>query len=97
VKGFLEKQHVAVPARLKQQLAAEGRGALNFLYTGTSTDALVKALDPQWPGPIPHTVLIAPGGKILYRKNGQFDPEELKNAILQELGPYYTPEENRWR
>ncbi|HUR57415.1 MAG TPA: redoxin domain-containing protein [Opitutaceae bacterium] len=97
VKGFLEKQHVAVPARLKQQLAAEGRAALNFLYTGASSDALIKALDPQWPGPIPHTVLIAPGGKILYRKNGQFDPEELKNAILKELGPYYTPEENRWR
>ena len=97
VKKFLEKQHVAVPSRLKQQLKAEGRAALNHLYTGASSDALVKALDPEWPGPLPHTVLIAPGGKIVYRKNGQFDPEELKNAILKELGPYYTPEENRWK
>ena len=95
VKKFLEKQHVAVPARLKRLLAAEGRGPLNHLYTGASTDALVKALDPEWPGPLPHTVLIAPGGKIVYRHNGQFDPEELKNEILKHLGPYYTPEEKR--
>jgi peroxiredoxin len=95
VKKFLEKQHVAVPARLKRLLAAEGRGALNHLYTGASTDALVKALDPEWPGPLPHTVLIAPGGKIVYRHNGQFDPETLKNEILKHLGPYYTPQEKR--
>jgi peroxiredoxin len=95
VKKFLEKQHVAVPGRLKRLLAAEGRGPLNHLYTGASTDALVKALDPEWPGPLPHTVLIAPGGKIVFRHNGQVDPEELKREILKHLGPYYTPGEKR--
>ena len=40
-------------------LVAEGRGALNFLYKDASTDALVKALDPEWPGPLPHTVQLA--------------------------------------
>ncbi len=95
VKKFLEKQHVAVPGRLKRLLAAEGRGPLNFLYTDASTDALVKALDPAWPGPLPHTVLIAPGGRIVYRHNGQVDPEELKNEVLRHLGPFYTPQEKR--
>ena len=95
VKAFLEKQHVATPGRLKRLLAAEGRGPLNFLYTGASTDALVKALDPVWPGPLPHTIVVAPGGKIVYRHNGAVDPEELKNEVLKHLGPYYTPQEKR--
>ena len=95
VKKFLEKQHVATPGRLKRLLAAEGRGPLNFLYTGASTDALVQALDPEWPGPLPHTVVIAPGGKIVYRHNGAVDPEVLKNEVLKHLGGYDTPQEIR--
>ena len=95
VKKFLENQHVAIPGRLKRLLAAEGRGPLNYLYTGASSDALVKALDPAWPGPLPHTVVIAPGGKIVYRHNGPVDPEELKNEVLKHLGAFYTPQEKR--
>jgi hypothetical protein len=80
---------------LKKLLATEGRWPLNVLYTGASTDALVKALDPEWPGPLPHTVLIAPGGKIVWRHNGAVDPEVLKLKIVELLGPYYTPQEKR--
>lgn len=95
VKKFLERQHASPSARLKRLLAAEGRGPLNYLYTGASTDALVNALDPQWPGPLPHTVLIAPGGKIVWRHNGPVDPEVLKEKVIDLLGPYYTPQEKR--
>ena len=94
-KAFLEKQHMVPSARLKRLLAAEGRGPINFLYTEANTDALVKALDPAWPGPLPHTVVIAPGGQIVYRHNGQVDPEELKVEVLKHLGAYYTPGEKR--
>jgi peroxiredoxin len=95
VKKFLEKNYVSPSARLKKLLATEGRGPLNFLYSGASTDALVKALDPEWPGPLPHTVLIAPGGKIVWRHNGAVDPEVLKRKVVELLGPYYTPQEKR--
>jgi thiol-disulfide isomerase/thioredoxin len=95
VKKFLERQHASPPARLKRLLAAEGRGPLNYLYTGASTDALIKALDPEWPGPLPHTVLIAPGGKIVWRHNGAVDPEVLKKKVIDLLGLYYTPQEKR--
>ena len=50
-----------------------------------------RALDPAWPGPLPYTVLIAPGGKIIYRRNGPIDEAELLAKIIEELGPYYTP------
>jgi peroxiredoxin len=90
-KKFLENQHAVPSNRLKRLLAAEGRETANFIYTEASSDALVKALDPEWPGPLPHTVLIAPGGKILYRHNGPIDPAEVLQKIIEALGPYYTP------
>jgi thiol-disulfide isomerase/thioredoxin len=90
-KKFLEKQHASPPSRLKRVLSAEGRTASNFIYTGASTDDLVKALDPEWPGPLPHTIVVAPGGKIIYRHNGEVNIAELQAKIVDTLGAYYTP------
>ena len=58
-------------------------------------DALVAALDPEgWQGPVPHTVLIAPGGKVIYRESGAVDRLKLKRAIVEHIGRTYasTPE-----
>jgi thiol-disulfide isomerase/thioredoxin len=90
-KKFLEKQHASPPNRLKRLLKSEGRDAVNFIYTGASTDALVQALDPAWPGPLPHTIVVAPGGKIVYRHNGQVNLAELQAKVIETLGAYYTP------
>jgi peroxiredoxin len=89
VKMFLEKQHVAVPNRVKRSLKAEGRTANNYLFSGAKIEALMEALDPAAPGPVPHTVVIAPDGKIIYRKNGPVDFAELRTKLVEELGPYY--------
>jgi peroxiredoxin len=89
VKRFLEKQHVSLPNRVQRSLKAEGRSTNNYLFTGVSTDALVLTLDPSWPGPLPHTVLVAPGGKIIYSHNGPINSTDVLARILKELGPYY--------
>lgn len=89
VQSFLEKQHVSIPNRVERSLKAEGRKTNNYLFTGANTDALIQTLDPSWPGPLPHTVLIAPNGKIVYSHNGLVDSTELLAKILKELGPYY--------
>lgn len=94
-KRFLERQHAAPPNRLKGLLRAEGREATNFIYTGASADALIQALDPTWQGPLPHTVLIAPGGEIIWRHNGPVDMDELTAKVIETLGPYYTPREKQ--
>jgi hypothetical protein len=62
----------------------------NRRFTGDDHDALAEALDPQWPGPIPHTLFIAPGGKVLYRKTGEFDALELRRTIADHLGRTYA-------
>ncbi len=89
VRQFLERHHVAIPNRVKRSLNTEGRKTNNYLFTGANTDALFKALDPVAPGPVPHTVLIAPGGKILFRHAGELTLSELQPRLLNELGPYY--------
>ena len=90
---FLEKQHAGMPTRIMESLKKENRTTNNYLYTQASADALVAALDPEWPGPIPHTVLVAPGGRIIWRHNGEFDPIVLGRKILDELGGFYPQEE----
>lgn len=74
VTAFLNKHHASFK---------------NYLYNHDSRDALAEALDTQWRGAIPHTLVIAPGGEVLYRHTGQFDPLTLKRAIVKHLGRYY--------
>jgi peroxiredoxin len=88
-KQFLEKQHAAVPNRVQRSLKAEGRQTNNYLYTGANTEELMQALDSEAPGPVPYTLVIAPGGKIVYRRAGEVDMKELQGKLIDELGPYY--------
>jgi peroxiredoxin len=61
----------------------------NYIFSAEDKDQLVASLDPQWQGPVPHTMLIAPGGKVIYRKTAQIDPLEVKRAIADYLGRTY--------
>jgi peroxiredoxin len=63
--------------------------ATNFILNTSDRDKFAEALDREWPGPVPYTLVIAPGGKVLYRKTGQLDPLELKRAIVGHLGRTY--------
>jgi peroxiredoxin len=63
--------------------------AINYIWKGDDRDRFAEALDRQWPGPVPYTLVIAPGGKILYRKSGAIEPLEVKRAIVGFLGRTY--------
>jgi len=91
-KEFLEKQHAAIPPRVQRSLKAEDRTTNNYLFTGAGgTEELLKALDPQAPGPLPYTLVIEPGGKILHRIDGEIDIADLQAKLIDKLGAYYTP------
>jgi peroxiredoxin len=87
--GFLRKEHAAVPPASKAAVAKEGRTTNNYIYTGASGDALAQALDPKWPGGYPYTLVIAPGGEILYRFPGALDVPDLQSKLIDRLGVYY--------
>jgi peroxiredoxin len=63
--------------------------ASNSILNVDDRDKFAEALDQEWPGPVPYTLLVAPGGKILYRKTGPIDPLEVKRAIVAYLGRTY--------
>jgi hypothetical protein len=53
----------------------------NYLFSQPDKDALGAALDSEWPGGFPFTILVAPGGKIIQRQMGEIDVMKLKKAI----------------
>lgn len=61
----------------------------NYILDSSDRDAFAEALDAKWPGPIPYTLIIAPGGEVVYRRVGQIDPLEVKRAIVERLGRTY--------
>lgn len=77
----------AVEKFLKKQQAAN---MTNLQYSEKDKDALAEAIDAKWEGPLPHTVLIAPGGKVLYRKTGEIDALELRRVIADNIGRTYA-------
>jgi peroxiredoxin len=63
---------------------------VNYLVKIKDRDKFADLLDKEWTGPLPHTLLIAPGGKVLYRKTGAVDALEVKRAIVSYLGRTYA-------
>ncbi len=89
VEGFLSKHRAVMSSKLRKSVEAEGRSTNNYLYTGASVDELAEALDPDWPGPIPYSVLVDQEGNVLYHKLGKIDPEVVRNEILETLTRHY--------
>jgi len=58
----------------------------NVLFNSGNQDELFETLDPEWEGGFPYTVVFAPGGKVVFRKQGQIDPTELRQAIADRVG-----------
>ncbi|MFZ5939207.1 MAG: redoxin domain-containing protein [Bacteroidota bacterium] len=62
----------------------------NYLYTGASMDELAEALYPAWQGNLPLTLLLAPGGEVVYSHDGIIDPLELRKEIVARLGRFFA-------
>ena len=63
----------------------------NFIFSQDNVYDLIEAVDPAWQGALPYTLLVEPGGKIIYRSQGSINPAELKKVIVENhlMGRYY--------
>jgi len=68
--------------RFLQQHHASTR---NVYFGDTDKYKLIEAFDPDWNGALPHTLLVAPGGEVLYRETGEIDFLELRRKIVPAL------------
>lgn len=70
VHAFLQKHHASTK---------------NVYFGIPDKYKLIEALDPEWNGALPHTMLIAPGGEVIYRQTGEIDFLELRRRIVPAL------------
>jgi hypothetical protein len=71
-------------------LKKEHVSSLNYLSAIEDRDRLADLLDKEWTGPVPYMLLIAPGGKVVYRHEGPIEPLELRRKIVDMLGRTYA-------
>lgn len=63
----------------------------NYLFSIDDKYKLIELIDPNWQGALPYTILVEPGGKIVYSKQGPIKPAEMKRNIVDNpyIGRYY--------
>jgi peroxiredoxin len=63
----------------------------NYLFSVDDKYKLIEAIDPKWQGALPYSILVEPGGKIVYGKQGQINVAEMKKRIVDNplIGRYY--------
>ena len=64
---------------------------INYIFNLDDKYQLIEAVDPKWQGALPYTMVIEPGGKVIYAKDGPVDPAALKKIIVDDpaIGRYY--------
>lgn len=78
-------------AKVLKFLQKQQASATNYIFNNEDKYQLIEAIDPKWQGAIPYTIVVEPGGKILYAQQGVIDPAELKKIIVESsvIGRYY--------
>jgi thiol-disulfide isomerase/thioredoxin len=66
-------------------LNQEHASSRNLLFGTEDTYGLQAAFAPEWQGGVPYTMVIAPGGKVLFEQQGEVDVIALRRIILAHL------------
>jgi thiol-disulfide isomerase/thioredoxin len=63
----------------------------NYLFNIDNKYALIEAVDPRWQGGLPYTLIVEPGGKIVYGRQNIIDPLKIRKMIVEDpaIGRYY--------
>ncbi|MCF2505018.1 redoxin domain-containing protein [Dyadobacter sp. CY107] len=63
----------------------------NYIFNVEDKYKLIEAIDPKWQGALPYTILVEPGGKIVYAQQGPIDPHKMKKIVVENkyVGRYY--------
>lgn len=74
--AFLQKSHSAVK---------------NYLFSLDDKYKLIEVVDPNWQGALPDTIVVEPGGKIVYARQSLIDPLTMRRTIVEHpmMGRFY--------
>jgi thiol-disulfide isomerase/thioredoxin len=78
-------------AKVLEFLKGRHSAVANYLFSEKDKYALIEAVDKNWNGALPYTVLLEPGGKVVWSHQGDVDFLTLKRAIVEHpmMGRYY--------
>lgn len=69
----------------------EKQGAFtNYIYTANDKEPMFELTDPNWQGNIPYTMIVMPGGDVVYRHDGMIEPLEVRQSIIEIIGRYFA-------
>ncbi len=61
----------------------------NYIFAEDDPYKLADALGVDWQGALPFTMLVKPGGEVVYKHMGPIDPLEVRRAIVDVMSRYY--------
>ena len=61
----------------------------NYFLTESDLDEFAEALDPAWRGAFPYTIIVKPGGEVVYRHSNAIDPLEVRREIVDQVSRFY--------
>ncbi len=85
----LSTDDISIKDKVQKFLEKKYASTKNYQYNSDDKYKLIDAADKSWSGALPYTLLIKPGGEIVYKKEGMVDKLDLKKAIVEYLGRYY--------
>jgi thiol-disulfide isomerase/thioredoxin len=76
--------------KLLQFLQKQEASNSNYLLGTDDKNKMTRTINPVWKGDFPYTMLVEPGGEIVFSKEGTVDPAKLKTIIVNNhlLGRY---------
>jgi hypothetical protein len=84
-------------AGVLKALGREHASSRNLQFASDDTYAMQAAFDASWTSGVPFTMALAPGGKVLYQKEGELDILELRRVVLANLpDPDYIGHRAHW-
>ncbi len=63
----------------------------NYIFDGNKKEEFIELIDPEWRGALPYSIIIEPGGNVIYKNQGIVNTMELKKLIVEHplMGRYY--------
>ena len=62
----------------------------NYIYTEKDREEMFELVDPNWQGNIPYTLIVKPGGDVVYRHDGIIEALEVKQSVIELIGRYFA-------
>ena len=78
-------EYPKMEAKALKFLQGQHASMKNYIFGNTDKYAMIEAIDPEWNGALPHTIMVDHKGEVIYRHTGPVDFLELRRTLLPVL------------